>query len=390
MPISGKGASRIPFTIPAFQLSSTLVVGDEIHVLTQNGDYELEHVHRKRDASEWTTEKVAPTPMTGTSALELRLLSGPDGLTAVAGRTDGILERYVKNGTKWTAVPMEVTPGTPAAGRIVDAAMNEAGEIAILVESQQVAHVTKSGVKLIDLPMPLRAGFGGGVGFDSKGRIHAVWDYQEIGTSPGGVGGQVIDLRAVYGIYDGAKWKTFEIGPAAYPHLITRPDGPMRVVHADAKASVPGLILLEIGEDGSLRSERMDTATAFGGGGSPEPFIRMAAAEGPDGTIAALFNGQRVWVKHPTSVVPRSTMPVHIKINGAGHVKSKDGRIDCKADCTVNIPWGERVALEFDPKPMLLVPSDNRYEVYGWQWIDTLPVDMLGGAVNQVDVTVTF
>lgn len=179
-------------------------------------------------------------------------------------------------------------------------------------------------------------------------------------------------------MYDGTAWTSYELGPITYPRIATLGDGPLRVVHGLYKGRYPPLALTEIARDGSLRSEliTLQQSAPMGGGTSPDPFFHPTAAVGPDGSIAAAWDGQHVYIRPPDTqfVRERTTITFAIEGTGGGRIRSADGTIDCTATCTVEVPVGSRHQLFFEPDSQSVLDQYPGYaaslSLYGYVWFD--------------------
>jgi hypothetical protein len=372
--------------LPNFRASTLLVDESSVHFaymslsaydITQ--DYLLFYRYRPLDLSgNWVEEPVAPQ---GNPVHEMRLLMRERQPLLVVSRTDGTIDVYRRDAGAWTRVPTLLVNGTPLTGRMADAALDREGRLVLLLESShQLAYERAGGFELLPLPKEgMAAGFGGGVTVDASGRVHIVYNYDEIGDNASGVGGRVVNGRGLYALYDGAQWTQYELGPMAYPRLVTRAEGPWRVVHALAKAAKPTLALTELSPDGSLRSELLSLEPSFGAGNSPEPYYHPTAAMGPDGTVAAAWDGNRVYIRPPEAqlVRERTTLTLQVEGRGRGRVRSGDGTINCTATCTVEVPVGARYQLFFEPEAgsarEQVTCAPGYFALDGYCWVDVFP-----------------
>ncbi|MDY7229381.1 hypothetical protein [Hyalangium rubrum] len=334
---------------------------------------------------DWTEEQVAPQ---GYPVFQMRLLLKGGQPLLLVSRTNGVIELYRRDAGGWTLVPTLLANGSPLAGQMADATLDREGRLVLLLESShQLAYERASGFELIPVPRAVMTGFGGGVTTDTSGRVHVVYTYSLIGDNASGVGGRVINGRGIYGVYDGTAWALHEMGPMAYPRIITRPEGPWRVVHAIEKAAKPALALTELAADGSLRSELLSLEPSFGQGNSPEPYYNPSAAIGADGTVAAAWDGNRVYIRPPEAqrTPARTTLTLKLEGRGRGRVRSSDGTINCTETCNVEVPIGARYQLFFEPEPgnawEQLTCGSGYFALYGYCWLDIFP-----GASQQVTV----
>jgi hypothetical protein len=297
----------------------------------------------------------------------------------LVNRTSGEVELYRRDSGAWNRVPLPaLMNGEPLSARMVDGALDANGNLVMLVESyQRVFYQRPGGFELITLPKDgVSVGFGGGLMVDGRGRVHVTYVYDEIGSNPDGIGGFVISGRGIYGVYDGTAWTSYELGPITYPRIATLGDGPPRVVHGLYKGRQPPLALTEVARDGSLRSELITLSQDPVGGTSPDPFFHPTAAVGPDGTIAAAWDGKRVYIRPPDTQFARerTTLTFSIEGPGGGRVRSADGTIDCTATCTVEVPVGSRHQLFFEPDSRSMLELYPGYEpfksLYGYVWYD--------------------
>jgi len=371
--------------LPNFRASDMVTDESTVHFAYMSQSAELAKdfllFYRSRpldQRGDWIEEQVAPQ---GYPIHEMRLLLRNGQPHLLVSRTSGVIELFRRDGGTWTLVPTPLTSGPPLEGRMADATLDREGKLVLLLESShQVAYERAAGFELIPLPKEgMAAGFGGGIAADSEGRVHVVYNWDEIGDNPSGIGGRVVNGRGIYGLYDGTAWTSHELGPMAYPRIVTRADGPWSVVHAIAKAAQPTLVLTEVSRDGSLRSELLSLEPNFGGGASPEPFYHPTAAVGPDGTIAAAWDGNRVYIRPPEAQIVRERTTLTVQIEGRGHgrVRSADGTIDCTATCTVEVPVGLRYQLFFEPDGQSardqVTCAPSYFNLYGYCWVDVFP-----------------
>jgi hypothetical protein len=329
---------------------------------------------------DWTEEPVAGILASGHPVYDIRVLVRDGQSLIVASYTDGTLRVYRREGGAWSVMPTLLPDGTPVTGWTADATLDREGRMVLLLESNhQIALERAGGFELIRLPKRgMAAGFGGGVATDGSGRIHVTYVYEEIGDNADGTGGWVISGRGIYGVYDGTAWTSHELGPVTYPRMATHGDGPWRVVHGLGKARRSTLALTEVSRDGSLRSELINFERT-GGGTSPEPVYDTVAAAGPEGTIAASWDGTRVYIRPPEDQIvrERKTITFSFEGKGGGRVRSADGTIDCTATCTVEVPVGSRHQLFFEADAQSAIdqiPCVAPYmSLYGYCWYDVFP-----------------
>ncbi|WP_224241102.1 hypothetical protein [Hyalangium gracile] len=368
--------------LPAFRSSAMASEGDFVHLAYQSLSSNLPEdfllFYRTRELrGTWSEEQVAGQ---GHPIHQMRVLMRRGQPLILVSRTNGVIELYSRDTGSWSLVPTLLTTGGPLQGQMADATVDPAGRLVLLLEANhKLAYERAGGFELIDLPLAMATGFGGGVAVDTSGQVHVAYVYDEIGDNADGVGGRVVGGRGLYALYDGRTWTSHEAGPMAYPRLITRPEGPWRVVHALDKAARPALALTEVGRDGSLRSELITVESSFGPGNSPEPFHQFAAAMGPEGTIAATFMGNRLFIRPREDEIVRekTKLTVTIEGRGGGRVRSGDGTIDCTSTCTVDVPQGARYQLFFEPDGQSALDAfpcpTNIHALYGYCWYDVFP-----------------
>jgi hypothetical protein len=332
--------------------------------------------YRQRDLrGEWTAdEQVAPQ---GNPVHEMRLLLRAGQPLILVSRTNGETELYRRDAGAWTRVPTPLLSGGPLEVLMADATLDREGRLVVLDEAQhRLAYERAGGFELLPLPKPMSLGFGGGVAVDASGRVHAAYNYTTVDSNNDGTGGRVVDGRGVYVLYDGASWTTYELGPMSYPRMVTRGDGPWRVVHGLGKAAQPALALTEVDRDGNLRSELLSLGPSFAVGNSPEPYYHTTAVAGPDGSIAASFNGNRILIRprEDERVREQTKLTLNIEGKGGGRVRSADGLIDCTSTCTVEVPVGSRHQLFFEADGRSALANypcgGNYYTLYGYCWVD--------------------
>ncbi|WP_157231866.1 hypothetical protein [Hyalangium minutum] len=366
--------------LPAFRNSGMAVDETTLHfAYLAQSSYELFYRSRPLGGrSEWTEERVAGQ---GNPVYEMRVLLHNGLPHVLVNRTNGEVELYRRDSGAWSRVALPaLMTGEPLSARMVDGTLDANGNLVLLVESyQKVFYQRAGGFELIPLPKDgVAAGFGGSVRVDGRGQVHVTYVYDEIGSNPDGLGGYVISGRGIYGVYDGTAWTSYELGPIAYPRIATRDDGPLRVVHGLYKGRHPPLALTEVARDGSLRSELINPEQSGpeGGSPSPDPFYHPTAAVGPDGTIAAAWDGHRVFIRPPDAqfVRERTTITFTFGGTGGGRVRSADGTIDCTSTCTVELPVGSRHQLFFEPDARSVLEQYPGYEpflsLYGYIWFD--------------------
>ena len=327
---------------------------------------------------DWTEERVAGL---GNPVYEMRVLLHNGLPHILVNRTSGEVELYRRDSTGWTrlALPALMT-GEPLSARMVDGTLDANGNLVLLSESyQKVYYQRASGFELIPLPKDgVAAGFGGGLMVDGRSQVHVTYVYDEIGSNPDGTGGWVISGAASMACTTGRRGPRMSWAPSPIPGIATLGDGPLRVVHGLYKGRYPPLALTEVARDGSLRSEliTLDRSGPLSGGTSPDPFFHPSAAVGPDGSIAAAWDGQHVYIRPPDSQFARerTTVTFAIEGTGGGRIRSADGTIDCTSTCTVEVPVGSRHQLFFEPDSQSVLDQYPGYQpflsLYGYVWFD--------------------
>jgi hypothetical protein len=378
--------------LPNFRASAMATEGDFVHFAYMSLSTDLSKdyflFYRTRELrGAWTEE---PVDGQGHPVYEMRVLMRAGKPLILVSRTNGVMDLYSRDTGSWRKVPTVLSNGQPLQGQMADATLDGSGRLVLLLENPgKVAYERAGGFELIDLPSGLLSGFGGGIAVDTSGSVHVIYIYELIGDNTDGTGGRVVGGKARYALYDGTAWTTHEAGPMAYPRIVTRPDGPWRVVHALDKAAKPALALTEVQRDGGLRSELITREVSFGTGNSPEPYRHPTAVTGPDGTTAASFDGNRVFIRPPDAEFVRDRTPLTINIEGrgGGRVRSGDGTIGCTSTCTIDVPVGGRFQLFFEPDGRSALDASpcltNIYTLYGYCWYDVYP----GGPA---EFTVTF
>ncbi|MFO0593197.1 MAG: hypothetical protein U0441_36980 [Polyangiaceae bacterium] len=364
-----QGDGCMPFTevFPMYRTAGLAVIGDEIHAVIEGwmgaDDYAILHVHGAKNGATWDIEKIAPLPASGSGGYNLFLLVDGQDLVAIMSRTSGELEEYRRTGTTWKPVALEL--GEPV--RIDDAAIGPDGEIALLgIDRIRLL----KGTKAEDVMLPhaqTDVSVNGGVRYDAKGRLHVVWPYDYVDNT-----GYVVGTRAEYAVYDGT-WTEHLVGPATYTRPVPGPNGEMRFLSAPTRAAVPVFTLTELAEDGTMKSARISYDPPFGNG--PDSTMRLAVAQGEDGTIALSWAGHEVYVRHPEVLRDNRMIDYTIQIQGPGRVHSLDGLVDCKQTCTVKVPLGTRLQLAMEPDAGYAIgdnscPYYDAHEVDGWCWHD--------------------
>ncbi len=367
--------------LPAFRNSAMATDDTTVHfAYLAQASYELFYRSRPLGGTtDWTEERVAGQ---GNPVYEMRMLLHNGLPHLLVNRTSGEVELYRRDAPgSWSRVSLpDLMTGEPLSARMVDGALDANGNLVLLSESyQKVYYQRAGGFELIPLPkLGVAAGFGGGVMVDGRGQVHVTYVYDEIGSNPDGEGGLVISGRGIYGVYDGTAWTSYELGPITYPRIATLGDGPPRVVHGLYKGRKPPLALTEVARDGSLRSEliTLEQSVPLSGGTSPDPFYHPTAAVGPDGTIAAAWDGSRVYIRPPDTQFARERTKVTFSFEGTGggRMRSADGTIDCTSTCTVEVPVGSRHQLFFEPDSQSVLDQYPGYEpflsLYGYIWFD--------------------
>jgi hypothetical protein len=320
-----------PIAEPAFagRTEAIALPGDEVHILFETiNDGSVIHQWRTSPAAPWQTETVLPAT-TSTFLNDLELLVDGADLIAVASRTDGTLIISRRDASGWNIVPVVVPdPQRP----IEDATLGLNGDIAMWA-GDRVRIIRGTAVE--DILVTPGGGQTGTLRVDAQGRIHAAWENVQLASSS----------LSVYGIYDGA-WTVHPLGPLSFPHVVTTPAGPMRVIGSELRNDT--LTLVEIADDGKLTSELLldggVTSGIYNAG------MKVDAVAAPDGTIAASFSSRFAQVRWPERRRPARTATMTLKFFlGMGRVYSDDGLIDCSADCTKEVPLGKRAALKVEP-----------------------------------------
>jgi len=367
--------------LPAFSGSGMAADETTVHFAYQSqGSGEVFYRSRPLNGSAgWTEERVAGQ---ANPVYEMRVLLHNGQPLILVSRTAGEVELYRRGAGTWSLVPLPaLMSGEPLAGGVLDGALDAEGNLVLLLNwGNKMLYQRPGGFEQITLPKRGPSlGFGGGLMVDGRGRVHVTYVYEAIGGNSDGTGGLVISGRGIYGVYEGTTWTSYELGPVAYPRIVTRDEGPMRVVHGLYKGRETPLALTEVASDGSLRSEliTLDPSIAFGT--SPDPFVHPTAAAGPDGTIAAAWDGKRVYIRPPDGQLTRerTTLTFAFEGAGSGRVRSADGTIDCTSTCTVEVPVGSRQQLFFEPGSQSVLEAYPGYSpflsLYGYVWYDVFP-----------------
>ncbi len=375
----GNGCRPIFDPAPAARKQAIVLAGDEVHTLVETiNDGSVLHRWRTAPGAAWQMETVIPATTT-TFLYHLKLFVDGDDLIALASRTDGTLLMYRRDAAGWNPVPV-VVPDPQR--RVEEATIGGDGEL-VLMTLDRIRRIRGNAVEDIPLPRPqFDYRINGSVRVDATGRIHAAWGYSII-SSAGSFGG----LRSVYGIHDGT-WDLHELGPMMYPRVITTPDGPMRVISSEITGS--RLTLTELAADGTLTSEVLAD-----GGITPGVFnagISLDAVATADGTIATSFSSEVVQVRYPKRLRPPRTATMTLKFfPGAGRAYSDDGLIDCTAECTKQVPLGQRVQLKLTAAMagyqgnLSSCLYADAYKVEGWCWANMVgpyplkPVELSAG-----------
>lgn len=374
----GDACDPLRETLPSFYRSAIALRGAEVHTLLEllapglPEQNTIVHRWRSDPGSDWQVEPVAAVPTSGHPVYVMRLFSDGDELVAVVGRTDGAIDLHRRGAAGWQ--PVTLDPAEPA--RMEDAAIGQDGAIVVLT-NDRVRRIV--GTTVEDTPLPRLStdyGINGTVALDPDGRVRAVWAYDALGSNPDGVGGIVATNRMTHGVLTGASWTELELGPGMHPRLLVGPDGTSRIIHGINKANTPILAMITVAEGGSLSSERIMRDDGLPAG-SPEIFVRFAAAQGPDGTLATTFSGDWVGVRFAAPIRVRPEVAFTIEIAGPGRVRTLDGSIQCDATCTTQVPLGTRLALVMEPEPgyegVDYTHPNAFHQVFGWAWHDTVP-----------------
>lgn len=342
-------------------LTAIALRGDEVHTVIEAGS-SLIHAWRTTPDAPWQTEPLPPSAAV-TPIYNVALFVAGTELVAAASHSDGVFELYRQGAAGWKSV----TLAGVIDHRAEDIAMGPGGDIAVL-SLDKLRRIRGTAVEEIALPRPhFDNSVNGGVTIDKQGRIHAAWAYAIVSSA-----GFVSGARSVYGVYDGA-WTLYELGVAIYPRPVLGPNDEMRVISAGLKAGIPAFTLTEIAADGTLTSERITGEPAFASG-PVDSSVRMAAAAGPDGTVATCWSGRIVYVKHPQRLRPPRTAMFTARITGTGRVYTDDGMLDCTATCSVPVTVGTRLRVKMTPGPGLKgydsVCGTDAHEVEGYCWHD--------------------
>lgn len=325
---------------------------------------------RERDieGTEWTERKVSDEVL---NVAEVRLLEHNDERVIV---TEGVLDilTYRDNGTTFEKTDIHLGDDE-LDGHLVDAVMTPSGELVIAVDrAPSIYKQDGDSFTAIDAPEGLDLRGVLDVHVDSTGRIHAIFPGSDVA---GGPNNMVVGRSATYGILDGNTWTTYPLGLIERAYIVSQADV-LQVVVLTEKAARSALALLTIDTEGVVTSQLIDDREALGLGGSAPTFADPAAAIGPDGTIAATFDGSLIWVKHPDAPFEPQPYQAEFAFSGTGQARitSSDGIVDCEETCTIDTHVGTRFFVEATAEPGTAVhlgwcPALHQ-ELFGGCWAD--------------------
>ncbi len=375
-------------SIPDFRQASIALRGEEVHAALEGFDLQggpddsaIFYSWHTGPGAPWQTEMIAPRAASGSPLSHLSLFFHGDERVVVASHTNGELEMFRGTTGSWQGVSLSMP-----VPRVEDAAITPTGDV-VLLSLDKLRIVRGSVVEEVALPRPhFDVAVNGGIAVDGAGRIHAAWPYA-LASNQGFVGG----TRSVYGVYDGT-WTLHELGPATYPRPLPTVAGARRVLAAYTRGGDPAFFLTEIAADGAETSARVSIEPSFGT--SPPISAKLAAAVGPDGTIAYSWSGHAVQARRPDRLRDPWMIDYTVRITGPGRVHSTDGRIDCTATCTIKVPLGTRLKLAIEPGPGKQIadsscPFEDSHRVDGWCWHD-VSFEMVDFRVKEIVHVVMF
>lgn len=280
------------------------------------------------------------------TARALRFLKGAERPTVLWNGTttglDATLHRYSRqsDGT-WTKDSNDAVPYP------FDATLTPDGDV-VFASEDGVQRVTTEGASVgapIAMPSPRRVT---PLHVTPSGRIQYVYAGESL-TGPGGV---PIGNSAVFADWNGTAWEETVLGAASgEAWIVSHDEGPARVVTLAQSGPASDLVLHTIVE-GQVRSELGIASAPFGAGGRPD-YVRPSAVVGPEGHVAFVLDGTRIWIRRDEPLVRQSaTLSLSFEGGAPGlRLYSDDGRIDCTSDCTVDVAVGERLLFHVDAPP---------------------------------------
>ncbi|MBX7100790.1 MAG: hypothetical protein K1X89_23960 [Myxococcaceae bacterium] len=340
--VMGNGCEPSTFRAPN-ALAASLIVDDAdvVHLVyaarsfkstdTTTPEATLMHRFKSVDASDFSVEQIAAPENTRF----VEVLHHAGRLVVVAHRKE--FELFEKSTQGWTRrafgfAQLPVT--TPAT--ILDAAIDRDGTV-VLATSQGLYRETSGDFEPMPKPTPTARPLGTGLFIDASGAVHQQWN----------VVGEALPFQ--YGILRGGAWSLIPLQLAGAPALHVVPtEGPPYAVLATNFEPFAVTQYVELSADGrttitSFRSENI----------LPSHGPRPAAARARDGSTAVSASGGYIqaWRSHAPWGLRRAptTLTITIGGNGTGRVFSDDGRVDCRASCTVELGAPSAIVLHTAP-----------------------------------------
>lgn len=367
-----KGCEAIWFTASnARQASLVVDASDVVHLFwTESGVYSegpdstLMHKYRQTDSEQWTTETLS----TLQAQRVLKAVSRGQRTVLVTQRISASamprsIELFESREGTWSSTFATVN-GTNVLGSLNGAGLDPSGRLWISLHNSSLSNrgsllreVSAGVFEALTTPAaPLQ--LLGDFYVDAAGRAHQI-----IISGPDG---------AQHGIFENETWR-FLRAPSAEGFVPV--DAPPWKHFVVTDTAFPFLVLATQRDDGVSSYEFVSGRTY-----NPNTATSRGVAVGRDGTIAVAETGEVVSLKRPVAPWGQvETVPVTITIggSGAGRVWSEDGRIDCSATCTLDLPVYSRHRVRADAAPQNVhVKGGTESDGMGawFAWLDIAPV----------------
>lgn len=363
--VMGNGCEPSTFRAPN-ALAASLVIDDRdvVHLVyaarsfkstdTTTPEGTLLHRFKSVDSSEVTVEQIAAAENT----TFVEGLHHAGRLVVVAQRRE--LELFERSGETWArrAFKLAQLPVTTPA-TVLDAAIDNDGRV-VLATTQGLYRETPGDFEPLPRPTPMARLTGTGVFVDASGAIHQQWN----------VVGEASPFQ--YGILRGSTWSLIplQLAGAAALHVVPT-EGPPYAVLATNFDPFAVTQYVELTAEGrtTITSFRSENILASHG---PRP----AAARARDGSVAVSASGGYIyaWRGHAPWGPRRvpATLTITIGGSGTGRVYSDDGRVDCRASCTVELGAPSAIVLHTEPDSPCcsLEKASHVARLPGTFWVD--------------------
>lgn len=338
--VFGPACEPVRYDAPAMTASALAVHGDEVFHAWLDGDWNVSVRRRRLDSNTW---QVIELGQSASSIARMWLFADDAGQVLVLGGHAGGAE-VRRSGEDFAPTPA-TGPEGPLTAPLLAASRAPGGRLGLLADALWLESSAGSGAdfEAVALPHAPGLGWGGGLRLLADEVAHVGVVSGNIGSNPDGVGGMVLGGEGRFLVYDAGAWEVHELGLSS---MVLVPAGASEAqvfVASAGKSAKPRLYVGRV-VDGAVRAELLSLEPSFGLGGSPESFYHPTAAIGPEGQLAATFNGEPIAVRRFDDLPWRASASFGVEVEGA-RVVADDGRLDCPGACAIDVPLGTRLAV---------------------------------------------